>query len=203
MSIQTKDQLSHSAIMSRGPVVINIKNPQKCFYCHSSPLNSSLAYCPGCGFPQFGEEKDQKKFIMDKRMLRMEFEEADDKVQKARIAIFGVAGILLLNYSLLYFQNNETYVAIEGVFLVSVFVGLGIAAKWNVYAATLAALILYGLLIIGYALIDPVTIVGGILWKILIISGLVYGLKAAVDAKRLKAKLSSVTFNFNSGLPKS
>lgn len=197
MSIQTKDQLSHPAIMAKGPIVINIKDTQQCFYCHSSPLNNSLHYCPACGFPQFGDERDQKKFIMDKRMLRMEFEEADEKVQKARLAIFGVAGILLLNYTLLYFKSSEDYVLIEGGLLVSIFIGLGIWAGKNAYPASLTALILYGLLIIAYALVDPITIIGGIIWKVAIIASLIYGLKAAADAKNLRQKLSSVTFDLN------
>lgn len=196
---QTKDQLSHPAIMSKGPIVIQIKDPQQCFYCHSSPLNSSLPYCPACGFPQFGDEKDQKKFIMEKRMLRMEFEEAEDKMQKARLAIFGVAGILLLNYAILYFKNNENYVLIEGGLLVGLFVGLGAWAGKNAYLASLIALIMYGLLIIAYAMVDPVSIIGGILWKVVIISSLVYGLKAATEAKNLKQKLSSVTLDLNAG----
>jgi hypothetical protein len=202
MSIPTKDQLTHPAIMAKGPVVINIKDIQQCFYCHSSPLNNSIAYCPACGFPQFGDEKQQKNFIMDKRMLRMEFEEADDKVQKSRLAIFGVAGILLLNYAILYFNSREDIVLIEGAFLVAVFIGLGIWAGRNAYPASLTALILYGLLIIAYALVDPITIIGGLIWKAIIISSLIYGLKASSEARRLRQKLSSVTFDFGAGAPK-
>lgn len=202
MSIATKDQLSHPAIIARGPVVINIKDPQQCFYCHSSPLNAAISYCPACGFPQFGEEKEQKKYIMDKRILRMEFEEAEEKVQKSRLAIFGVAGLLFLNYAILAINSPGNAALYEGIFLVSIFLGLGIWAKYNPFAASLTALILYGLLIITYAAIDPVTIFGGIIWKVAIIVSLIYGLKASSEAKRIRQKLSSVTFDLNSGLPK-
>jgi hypothetical protein len=58
---------------------------------------------------------------------------------------------------------------------------------------------MYGLLIVAYAMVDPLTIIGGILWKVVIISSLVYGLKAAADAKNLKQKLSSVTLDLNPG----
>ena len=197
-----KDQLSHPAITSRGPVIINIKDPQQCFYCNSSPLNSSVSYCPACGFPQFGDEKEQKRFIMDKRMLRMEFEEAEEKVGKARIAIFGVAALLLINYVMLYYQIKDNYAFIEGGIVVSFFIGLGIVAGKHGYVCALIAIIVYSLLIIAYAISEPMTIISGLIWKIAIYSALIYGLKAANDAKKLKQKLSSVSFDLNSGTPK-
>lgn len=155
-----------------------------------------------CGFPQFGDEKEQKKFIMDKRMLRMEFEEAEEKLKKARIAIFGVAGLLFLSYALLATKESGNDAIVEGGILVSLFVGLGILAGKHPFAASLTALILYGLLIVLYAMIDPITIIGGIIWKIAIIASLIYGLKAASEAKRVKQKLSSITFDLSTGTPK-
>lgn len=132
----------------------------------------------------------------------MQFEEADEKLGKARIAIFGVAGLLLVNYVIASLKDNDNYVMVEGGVLVAIFAGHGIFAGKNPYAATLTALILYGLLIIAYAMVDPITIIGGLIWKIAIIASLVYGLKAASEAKQLKQKLSSVTFDLNTGVPK-
>jgi hypothetical protein len=188
------DVLNHPVLRQKGPLIINITNRSECYYCKTSPLNSDVIFCPSCGFPQNGTEEQQKKFITDKRVLLIHFEGANESIVKARNALFGVAVLYGINYIILAAQAGIPAI-IEGGILCSIFIGLGIWANKNPFPAVLTGLLLFVLIIILFAFVNPLTIISGILWKIIIVSALVYGLQAAKKAKDLKASLEAAQIN--------
>ena len=64
-------------------------------------------------------------------------------------------------------------------FLFWKYIAFGIWSFFKPYYAFLSALIYYILLIILFSLLDPMNIISGITWKILIIAFLVYTIKIA------------------------
>ena len=72
------------------------------------------------------------------------------------------------------------------IFVALVFAGLAFWTKKKPYAALLTALIIYGSLLLGDAILDPSTIYKGIILKIAIIVSLISGLRNAKEAEDLK-----------------
>src|ERR1041385_8220788 len=153
------DYLNHPVLRQRGPLVISIPDLSVCYYCHTAPLNEN-AYCPSCGFPQRGTEEEQKKFITDKRVLLIQLEGMQDNIRKSRNALFGVAALYGVSYLILAITAGLPAV-IEGSVVCGLFIGLGLWANKNPYPAVLTGLICFILIIILYAVINPISIIGG------------------------------------------
>lgn len=184
------DALNNPVLQQQGPLVVTITDLSSCYYCNSSPLTEAIVFCPSCGFPQRGLEDDQKKFITNKRILLIQLDGMHDKVKKARNALFIAAGVMLLSYGLAFTQHGAL-VLIEGGIVCGAFVGFGFWANKNPFPAVLTGLIFLLTLYVLYAIVNPVTIFTGIIVKIAIIAALIYGLKAALQAKKIKAELEA------------
>ncbi len=184
------DALNNPVLQQQGPLVINITDLSSCYYCNSSPLTEAIVFCPSCGFPQRGLEDDQKKFITNKRILLIQLDGMHDKVKKARNALFITAGFMLLNYGVASAILGAS-VMIEGGIVCGAFIGFGFWANKNPFPAVLTGLIFLLTLYVLYAIIDLATIYSWVIVKIAIIVTLIYGLKAALQAKKFKAELEA------------
>ncbi len=120
----------------------------------------------------------------------------DKHIRQARTAIFLAAGILALNLLVLAFTAPGGYeylwidLLIWGIF-VAAFIVLGFWTKKKPYYAIVSALVLYSILIIVNAMLDPATIVKGIIFKVIVIVLLVKGLRDARDAQRMKEQIDN------------
>lgn len=184
------DPLNNPALTQSGPLVIAINDLSTCYYCKTSPLTEQTPFCPSCGFPQRGPEAEQKKFITNKRLLLIQLDGMQSQIKKGRNALFITAAIMVISYALGYAQVG-TPALIEGLIVCGAFVGFGFWANKNPFPAVLTGLIFLLTLYIIYAILSPITILSGIIVKIALISTLIYGLKAAHQAKKFKAELEA------------
>ncbi|MCU0434810.1 MAG: zinc ribbon domain-containing protein [Bacteroidia bacterium] len=191
------DNLNSVHLRTPGPIVIRITDHNHCYYCNQA-LSETDNFCPACGFPQKGDEKEQIIFISDKRILFNELEEHYEKVQNARKALIWVAAILLLNYVISYYRLSEALVLLEGAIVVGAFVGLYFWARKNAYPAVLTGLILYTTLIVAYAIVAPLSLFGGFIWKVIAYSALIYGLRSAKAARDLYESLKTSNVDLSS-----
>ena len=112
-------------------------------------------------------------------------------INKGRIALFVVGGLYVLVgfYEAFMILGADILFGIIDWTVAAVFIGLGI---WSYRKASLALIIglgFYILIMLLLAVIDPITIIQGIIWKIIIIVWLVYGISSAraEEAKQKKA----------------
>jgi hypothetical protein len=112
------------------------------------------------------------------------------QIRQARTTIFVVAGIQFFfgMYSGFQFGGNTGWI-VFGItaFIALIFLGLGLWARKKPFRAILIALILYSGLLLTDLIMQPSTILKGILIKIFIIVYLVRGLKKAREAERWAA----------------
>jgi ABC-type transport system involved in multi-copper enzyme maturation permease subunit len=109
----------------------------------------------------------------------------DKHIRQARNAIFWVAGLLTVNVAMLFMRDGESYEYMWLDFLIyggfiGAFIFLGFFTKKKPYTAIIMALILYTLFILLNAVIEPMTLLKGILFKIITY---VFLIKAINDAK--------------------
>lgn len=115
----------------------------------------------------------------------------DRHIRRARNAIFACAGILLLSLIILAASLPPGYndfwmdAIFWGVFIAG-FIALGLWTKKKPYYAIIGALILYGISIAINGFLDPVTIIKGIIFKIIIIVLLIKGLSDAKAAQEMQ-----------------
>ena len=85
-------------------------------------------------------------------------------------------------------SNDETMTAevIANFILAAIYVVLGEYSKKKPLACLICGLALYAIVFLLNAIADPVTIAKGIIVKILIVGYLIHGIKATMEAEKLK-----------------
>ena len=124
---------------------------------------------------------DQSEVHME--ILRNESRKMDAKkpVNRGRYALFIIGGLFILAglYEAFIMPGADIFYGSIDWGVAAVFIGLGV---WSFYKASLAMIVglsFYLLIIIFLAVVDPTTIVSGIIWKILIVTLLFLGIKAS------------------------
>lgn len=115
-------------------------------------------------------------------------------INRGRYVLFILGGFNLL-YGIYELTNKEDpflfYAGIIDSVIGLVFLGLGIFSLYKTSLSMLIGLIFYGAIVILLALVDPVTIVQGIIWKVIIISSLIYSFRVAREEEAKNRTLSA------------
>lgn len=120
----------------------------------------------------------------------------DKHIRQARNALFTAAAILLFN-ALLLFSKYPADLEIMWLdyliwtIYIGGFVALAFWTKKKPYYAIIGGLVLMAVFILVNAIIDPSTIIGGIIFKIAVIIFLVKGLGDAKEAQQIKEQFSN------------
>lgn len=115
----------------------------------------------------------------------------DKHIRQARNAIFWVAGLLTFNVAVLFIGADDIYeymwvdLLVYGLFIAG-FIFLGFFTKKKPYTAIIIAIILYTLFILLNAVIEPMTIFKGILFKIITYVFLIKGINDAKEAQEMQ-----------------
>lgn len=115
----------------------------------------------------------------------------DKHIRQARNTLFIAAGILLLNAIILFskFEFDLELLWLDyllWVVYIGGFIALGFWTKRKPYYAIIGGLILFGAFILINALIEPSTIISGLIFKIAVIVFLIKGLNDAKNAQQMK-----------------
>jgi hypothetical protein len=195
------DKLIHPILRQKNAPVIDIKDPSYCFYCGTSFNAEANLPCGACGFPQTGIEQDQKKFVAHKRILLGDLEAMREQIGKVRGALWATGTVYMLNYGLQAFQSaHSTAAIIEGSIIAGIFLGLGFLARKQPFAAALAGVIVFGLLVLFSAIAGPFGIFAGLIWKLAAFAALALAWKAARDHDTFRDKLLQNHIDLNAKL---
>lgn len=126
-----------------------------------------------------------------KTMANRKQNESKDYVKRGRYYIFGVAALFLLAAGLLYAETRVTEVFyIIGPFVV-LYLTLGIVYYKNPYVISIIALGIFLFLILLNAIMDPITIIQGLLVKIFIIYALVKAIQSGKNYNAARQRENS------------
>ncbi len=164
-----------------------------CTSCSTS-VKENDQFCPNCGYPLHGTETEQYNFIYNRNYKQIELEDLNKKIRSASTTLYVLAGLSFVTGIIIYVINKDEIKANFNLALYMVmaviYVGLAIWCKKKSVAAIISGLVLY----IGFQIIlafdDPMNLVRGIIWKILIIGYLIKGMKSAFDAQKIKKELN-------------
>lgn len=166
-----------------------------CSNCNS-PISPEEVYCSNCGYPENGDEKEKDKFQRRIDAKKGLLKEVKKEVKKGKntLIVLGILNAIAGIYYGFVVEDVLTGV-IEGI-LGIVYLGLSIWSDKQPFGALLSALILYLTLVLLLAILEPVTIFQGIIWKILIIGFLVRGIKSGHEAKNIYKELDELGIKY-------
>jgi hypothetical protein len=168
----------------------SVNSTIKCSLC-GTELAEIEIFCSNCGYPEKGTDSDKKKFNANQQINEIDYNEAKRKINNAKYILFVIGGLnLILGFVLGFKMENSNAVIIESVIIAVIYVGLGFWCNSKPLPAIIAGLILYLTLIILNMIIDPITIIQGIIWKIVIIGAFIKGISAAREAQELLKKIN-------------
>ncbi len=164
-----------------------------CYYCKSTGLNEEDKFCPNCRFPQNGTQREMKRFLVNVANKKQLLIDKKKSVKKARIILFILAGLNFV-FGIVFgiVLNFNIQILIGSILGALIYFGLGMWSRKNPFPAILSGFLIYVVFNVITAIANPATIVQGIIWKVLIISGFVYGYKGVKDSEALEVELASI-----------
>lgn len=151
------------------------------------------SFCNSCGYPLQGTPQQQDFFISERTVKEIDLSSMNEAVRKAGNSLFWIAGLTALSFLFILAtvaEEDRSSVLIANTFLVVAFLALGFLSRSKPTAALISGLSLYLIIHILNAIDNPLTIFSGIIFKVIIIGYLIKGIKAVLDADKLKKELN-------------
>lgn len=149
-------------------------------------------FCSTCSFPIGGTDYEKQQFRSAVSSRKRLLKEAEEKMKTAKNIIYVLAGLFFI-IGLYHGIANEDYITmIVNLFVCVLYLILAAWSRYNPFGAILTAFILYITLNVVNAFFDPITLVQGILWKIIFIGAFIKGIRSAQEAQNHINELSKV-----------
>jgi hypothetical protein len=160
-----------------------------CGYCTKS-CDPNDNFCMFCGYPLKGTDQEQKNFLANIAVSKIDLAEAEKKIKSARNYIYALSGFTLLSGIVVYYTRDDIAFLIVNVILSAIYGGLGYWANKKAFAAILSAMILYVTVNIFNAFIDPATLAQGVIFKVLIVVMLVEALRSSIEWEKTTKRIT-------------
>lgn len=155
----------------------------KCSNCFTD-VEIKGAFCPSCGFPEKGTEKEKAVFHANKVMDKNKHMDASVKVNSARNTLYVISGITFLSGIVYYFITMEFYILFVNTIIGVLYLVLALWSVKQPLPALLSALLLYATIFVLNGLLDPSTIYQGLILKVIVLVYLGKGLYSAKAAQQ-------------------
>jgi hypothetical protein len=171
------------------------KTSKPCPFCEETVIAGD-AFCQHCGYPLKGTEEEQNTFRTERLLKEGKLVDIDTKVRTASIIMYVLAGLYLLfgivTFPFVAEEDSPGAVLLINLIVSGLYAGLGYWCRAQPVPAIISGLILYAVVTVLNAVIDPSTLLKGIIIKIFIIAFLIKGLISAYEAQRIKKELHIV-----------
>jgi predicted anti-sigma-YlaC factor YlaD len=150
-------------------------NPKQGIIC--SLTNEVASFAGNC--PDYLE--DEREVVIESQKVESREQETKKGINKGRYALFFVA----LLYIIIGYIEGYTMDGHDPIFgiidwsIAAVFVGLGIWSYWKASLALIIGLGFYIAILLLLVALEPSTILQGIIWKVIVITALVQGIRTA------------------------
>lgn len=162
---------------------ISAASQSGCSIC-KTPMVSENIFCPECGFPENGTDKDVAQFHARNAMKNNEHMDADKKIKSARNVLYVLAGFTIVFGIIYFFIEKDDAILVTNVILGLIYLVLGSWTTKKPLVAILLGFLLYLTVIIISAIVEPSSIVRGVIFKIIIIGYLAKGVYSASSIKK-------------------
>jgi len=151
--------------------------------------NEEIRLCEKCEFPFFGTEKEKSIHIGRFINKRGVIFDANDSIRKSQNILLLVIGLnilgLIINFDFLI--NNKVILFLDILIIISFGVCAFMLKKAPVLFTVIPLVIILTLYTVNF-IVDPRSILNGILMKLIIVGTLVYSVFLHVKSKKFKEK---------------
>jgi hypothetical protein len=168
------------------------QNEGLCNSCYR-PFVTTDTYCNNCGFPFHGTKEEKDHHIANRTIKEIDLTDLKRSVESACNSLFWIAGVIGLSTIFIFFTASEDdrfALLIMNVILIGAFLSFGVLGKTKPTTAMISGLSLYIIIQILNLIADPATIFSGIIFKIGIIFYLIKGIRAVLEADKIKKELN-------------
>ncbi|TFF39239.1 hypothetical protein [Mucilaginibacter psychrotolerans] len=168
---------------------ITAETDAKCASCFTKVATEDV-FCTSCGYPLKGTESEQRSFIARQEVNNLDYADFNQQIKKAGNSLYYLAGIFTLSAIINYFRFQDNPDTISEVIIILIlaflFLGLGAYSSKKPLVCLVSGLVLYIIVQVLLAIDNPINIVSGIIFKIIIIGYLIKGIKSALDFEQFK-----------------
>jgi len=160
-----------------------ISAEKACSFCKEVMESPESIFCNHCGHPENGTDQQRAQYFAKRAIQKNKNIDAKSKIKSARNTLFILAGVIAIFGFVGYNSHGQVLILGIDLFLSIIYLTLGFWSEKKPMMALLMGLLLYITTFSILALVEPMTLVRGIIWKILIISYLGKGLYSASSIK--------------------
>src|SRR5687767_5933399 len=166
----------------------NAGNTVTCDHCKAENAPDKK-FCTQCRYPITGTDEEKSRFRSDIAKNQILLKDAEGEIQSAKNIIYILAGFSLLIGIIVYFTQDDAASLVVYAIICILYLGLAAWCSSNPFGAILTAFLIYITLQVVSAVIDPLTIFSGILWKIIFIGAFIKGIRSASEARNFMREL--------------
>jgi hypothetical protein len=155
----------------------------KCPNCYSV-FDSEIEKCTKCGFPFAGTDHERSVFIGQQVMKVQSIDDARSSLLHARTVLFVLGGLSIISALSAATTFEQVFLGVVG----AVFVAFGFMVQKNPIVFLTIALGLLLLFYLADAIAEPITLVKGLVWKVIFVGSLVYAIIRVRRAEKLKSE---------------
>ncbi|RZL47198.1 MAG: hypothetical protein EOP00_12665 [Pedobacter sp.] len=152
------------------------------------------AFCITCGYPLQGTSEQQENHIANRSVKEIDLIDLNKKVESACNSLYWIGGVMALSGIIGYFtltEEDDIFVfLVTNVILIGAFFAFAVWSKTKPVTALISGLALYIIIQLLNLIVDPTTIIRGIIFKIIIIGYLVKGIMAVLEVEKIKKELN-------------
>jgi hypothetical protein len=146
-------------------------------------------FCTQCRYPIGGTDDEKRAFHLNIARNKKLLESTEEEIRSAKNIVYWLSGLSMLTGIILFFSQDDLASLVVYALICILYLGLAAWCSSNPFGAILTAFIVYLTLQLLYAIVDPVTIVGGIIWKIVFIGAFIKGIRSASEARNYMREL--------------
>jgi len=166
-------------------------NQNQCSHCNES-ISSEDVFCPNCGYPENGDQKEKDKFEYRIKLRKNVLNDAKKKLKNVKILLWVLAALNLV-LGIIFLMEDLTFY--DGIGLIISAIVFSACVFWvnkQPLTGILAAFIFWLLLQFSVVFTDPALLLNGIILKLVFIGIFVKGISSAKDYNEYSQKLQTI-----------
>lgn len=166
-----------------------IEPVEKCAHCNREAKPEDT-FCTNCGYPLKGTEAEQNDFITQRQFEEIDMFAYNKTLRQAGNTLYYLSGVFVFSAILYFFMHKDeaevAAVVVTNVVMAIIFLVLGAYSRRKPLACLISGLSLYIIVQVLNAIVEPMTIVQGIIIKIIIIGYMIKGIKSASEIEKIR-----------------
>jgi hypothetical protein len=167
---------------------ISLHNMVSCEHCQAENA-ADKKFCTQCRYPIGGPDEEKDAFYSNISKNKKLLKSTAEQIQSAKNIIYWLSGLSMLTGLIVFFSQDDAATLVAYGLICILYLGLAAWCSSNPFGAILTAFIVYLTLQLLYLIIDPITIVSGVIWKIIFIGAFIKGIRSATEARNYMREL--------------